>query len=332
MAITMEVNGENISAYNAKFWSIMPGKRNIENSSEMLDNAAAPLLFRPVIGIREYTLTLHVYGASREEIWRNVGGLLKLFTEVVGVSIGSGHGNAPGFNGFNRYFRLSLLGVKHSEYGIMKSRWHTLELTCVGYEHGVEMSCGVDFEVIEQGPAYGSRTLTFESYIDDMDINPSFGNVQKTEAAVTVDVRVLQMYKCQDDGGYFTGLAGNHYPMYADISIKGLCKNSMGKDAGSLTISTVPEFVPAEPTMAPGPSGYGVESISVNGMTGAHMCDYNGATPDPGSSGVSTLVEVPAPMRWGFPRQKIKVSITAHRTDIYQAQYSIYFKYTPIYL
>lgn len=332
MDVKMTVNGVDIATCSARFWSITPGKRKISNSSEMLDGSATPLMLNPIFGMREYTVALHVYGTGRENIWGNVGAALKLFAEVAEVTVGSGMGNAPGFKGFNRCFTLSLVDVAHVEYGSMKSKWHTVELTCAGYEHGVEMSCAVDFGTMGPENWKDGVAATREAYIDDLAINPSVGDAQKTEAITSVHVSVAQTLKCQDDGGYFSGLAGKIYPMSADISIEGLCKNSRGRDIGALTIRASPEYVPAGPTMKPAPSGYGFQEVSINGTTGACEWTHNFTSPTMEPPNTQAVVDLPGPMRWGFRGQKVKIRITPHALAYYQAKYSIYFHYVPIFL
>ena len=115
----MRINEKDISMYNAKQISVMPGQRDISNGSEMVGGVFVPVLCAPDVGLKTYEIVLAVYGMSRETMWRNAAGIVALF------------GNGPvtvKLDGFNSMFRMALTGVKHEYNGPCKERWHTLIL------------------------------------------------------------------------------------------------------------------------------------------------------------------------------------------------------------
>lgn len=318
MTITMTVNGVDISAYNAKFWSITPGKRAVSNSSETVEGSAVPLLIPPVFGMREYTIMIHVYGESRERIWGNVSSILGLFTEVAEVTVGAGYGNAAVFKGINRHFKLSLSGAVHAEYGAVKSGWHTLELACLGYEYGDEMTR--DTGVLELGGTVATQIMTYEAKISEMEVNYSRGIVPDTTAPVNVNVVIEQFAKFGTnlpDVYSGVGLEEKPYPISADIAISGLCRNTRGKDIGQLNISLrSSEITP----------GAGITYLRIDGLTGKEVYEMN-----VGDS-LSHYWNMPAPLRIGFPEQKIKVVVTAYDAVNFPQKLRVTLVYTPVYL
>lgn len=318
----MKVNGVDISAYEAKQWNIAPGKRSIGNGSEMAEGIRVPVMLDPDFGLKEYTIKLNIHGEGRKKIWENASGVLKLFSGVAEAEL-------DGFN--DRFFTLSLKGADLAEYGDRKDRWGILTLTCTGYEHGYLMAATLSDELLF---ADGKSEVTYEAYTDSLHLNASQQESPKTTAPVPVNVHIAQVNVCRDNGEWFDGLKGKRYPMYANITIEGLCRNRAGKDLGPLGITVRPEMVHGEmQTAYPSRTGYGISEIRINGQTGQCGYTYNGAVPDAGAGGqASAGVDMAYPLLWGFPGQKIKVTIDTYLKEAYQPEYQVFFEHTPVYL
>ncbi len=318
MPTKMTVNEVDVSTCNARFWNITPGRRTISNSSEALDGSAVPLLLNPFFGMREYTIAIHVYGSTRETLFDNASKLLELFSRCADVKIESTiSGNAADFK--SRFFKLSLSGITHQEYGVQKAGWHVVTLTCLGYEYGWGLS---------RSPAHGAlnftgsgtiRTVEYESLFADMDINYARFHSPETTAPVTANIEIWQTNKYGADvGNLYPGVAGKEYPLNADITISGLCKNSYGKDVGTVTIMVRPDG-----HLYP---GTGIKAITVDGQTGKYSTEAN-------AGGSHTLeMDMPAPARVGFPDQRIGVKITAYDMAEHPQNIFVSFAYTPVYL
>lgn len=300
---TMTVNGVNISTYNAKFWSIEPGKRNISNSSESL-GAGMPLMLPPEYGLKEYTLELHVYGGSRGEIWENASGILSLFYDVADVML---HRNEQ------RFYKLSLSGVTQAEYGAWKDRWHTLTLVCVGYEYGHEMETRVSGQDLFGIGGTNTITVYYDAYVKDMAVNPSAGAAKKTTAIVPVNVTILRPDIDPETGRY--------PPMNCNMKINGLCKNRRGKDVGELELEVRPYVMDFS---------MGAASVTVDGMTGETTVKPNYDNQDRGS--YDLYCKSPAPLMWGYPGQKISIELTAYEESDNPVGYNVHFSYTPVFL
>ncbi len=325
----MKVNGIDISKYNAKKWKITPGKREISNASEMLDGGFAPVLAHPFLGMKEYTLEINIHGESRGEIWDNVSNVIKLFGMPGSTTI-------EGFE--ERIFKVSLKDASHTEYGPGLKKWAILTLTCVGYECGYPVSAELKDELSATLPSedtFGGVCVDYEFYTEDITLKP-LGEITspRTTAPVPIDITVRQMRVCEDDGSWFSGMAGKKYPIYADVIIDGICRDYRGRDKGRLWIRISPEVEPSEMGMViPASSGYGVESVKINGQTGQVECIYNREPPSHMNMKPECYInDMQGGVLWGFPGQKIKVSILSTMAGIYRPSYQISFNHTPIYL
>lgn len=328
----MKVNGVDIAGYNAKQWNIEPGKRAVTNASEMLDGFSVPMMAPPSFGMREYAITVRIRGSSRTEIWNNAGRILRLFSGVSEVEL-DGIGGAG-----TRMFTLSLKGAEQEEYGRMKAGWGILRLTCVGYEHGGKMYALLDEELAVPGLDSESEEVEHIFAVDSKELQGQSLPSPPTTAPAITDLYIWQLNRCAEDGEIFSGLAGNYYPIYADVSIEGLCRDARGRDAGALRLSVSPRVnnVGAGPVnkYLPYPDGYGFYGLLVRGISGKAETWAN-RLPSPEAGGVmpyARIVSMPAPLVWGVPGQEVKVRITSYLPDVYLPHYQISFEHTPIYL
>lgn len=305
----MKVNGVDVSAYQARFWTITPAQRSVSNASEMLDGASVPVLVRPSFGLREYSISINIHGDSRAKLWENASRILKLFEGVAEIEIGS-------FSKFpERYFRVSLSRVSHTEYGPQKDLWHILKMTCVGYEYG-EKQCvqipAYDLLVKDNGDGTGTASCV-------LDTGTLRYNISKT-SIVPVDVEISQhCEELMEGDDFFTGVIGKKYPIYADFKITGLCRTRAGKSKGSFSASVYPDT-----HIYP---GGGITKITFNGKNGSAGINETNA-----GGNYEVRHDMPVPLLFGFPDQKITVDITAHEINKYRHEYDIRFWYVPIFL
>lgn len=310
MATVMLVNGVNISTCNAKFWSITPAARTVTNATEILDGASIPVMMDPAFGLKEYTLKLNVYGKNRKEIWENVSRVLQLFSKVATVELGGFYDT-----GRQRFFKLTLTKAEHTEYGPCQGRWHTLTLTCAGYEYGTEQIVNIaayNLRVEDNGDGTGSASYTLSA--------ESMSNQLKRTAIVPVNVTITQVEEELMEGDeFYVGVIGKKYPINADFRISGLCRTRMGKDMGSLDVSIYPDT-----HLYP---GLGAVKVTLDGRNGK-------VTVDEENAGISQAVglEMPAPMLFGFSDQEIKVEVTAYGMGKYKHWYNVGFRFVPIFL
>ncbi len=309
MTIKMYVNNVDISIYQAAFVGITPANRTVTNATETIGGLVAPMMCNPNFGTKEYTLKISIHGTNRKEIWKNVSSILEMFSKIVDVSLEGFSNNGEK----DKFFKLTLTRVAHTEYGALQAGWHVLELTCAGYEYGERKSIDI-----------AAHNLVFEE-IDSSEKATAVCEVAaeqiEGQAPALVDVRIEQCSedRIPDNEGFFSGTVGKKYPLYADIKLYGLCKNRMGKDLGNVKVHVSPEehFYP----------GAGATAIFLDGQNGMlTVLETNGLYP------TNISHDLPAPLKIGFPEQKIRVEVTAYKMQRYKHEYNIQFIYTPIFL
>lgn len=302
----MTVNGIGIENYNAKFWGIQKGRLAITNATEAMDNSRIPVMMRPSIGLREYTVTVHVYGKNRMEQWENAGRITALFAGAVSEV------RVPGFPG--RKFMLTLTGTNESGHGgITNDRWHVLALSCAGYECAdEEINIRIDNLTLVRGDADAIKDeYEYETQAQELCGLPP--------EAVGVDVTIEQTRAF--DGGYekpFPDFAGKKMPMDADIRIFGLCIGKNGKDMGPLRIWARPD------EMNP---GGGLEKLKLYGRSGRTEEYVNR-----GEAGYGLDCDFPSPLSFGRMGQKIRIEIDAYRSISIACKYAVDLSFTPIYI
>lgn len=306
----MTVNGTDISEYSARFWRIEPGKRMISNESMSLGGLGTAVMLPPEFGLREYKLDINVHGETRMLIWKNVSSIIKEFEKIADVHIEGADGQ--------KYFKLSLTGVEQTEYGQLKDRWDILTLTCLGYEYGSKEFIRIsdDVFVFEEAPkeGFGACVASVEREIEI-----------KGSAVVPVNVQIEQTARAIIENSEYcdNSLVGKKYPIYADIKIYGLCRGKRGKDLGAMEVRLRPETDPLFIV------GAGVTGYHINGMTGkGKVYKYNHYTYPEHLQSHS----LPAPALAGFPGQKVKIEILAHRADVITNCCEVVIFYNPVYL
>lgn len=324
----MKVNGVDIARYNARQWNIEPGKRTVTNASEMLDGVSVPAMAAPSFGLREYVVTIRIRGGSRTEIWNNASRILSLFRGVSEVEM-DGIGGAG-----THMFTLSLKGVDQEEYGRMKAGWGILKLSCVGYEHGGAVTAWLEkeFAFSDAVGAYVTSEYTFA--IEEVELRYSSLPSPPTTTGVIADIILSQTNICTEDG-FFSGLVENYYPIYARITIEGLCRDAAGKDMGALRFNVDPHMQKemGSPVLDPCEDGWGYREVTIDGISGKTCGLANRERPETIHLEPNVYISgMPAPLIWGVPGQEIRVEITSCYPQIYKPCYKIGFSYTPIYL
>lgn len=313
MAITMMVNGVDISMHNARFFRMTPGRRNVSNASEMLDGGMLPFLSRPSFGIREFVFEMHVYGSSRDAISKNCGSILNLFGVVSTVDI-SGFIDSKNVT---RHFKVSVSGADQTEYGGLKNRWSTLKLTCVGYEYGDPAGATLLHMTANTFDSYTSgnigvirRTISAESSA----VLPYCGS----PVPVTISIEHYPKRTITNDS-FFSGVVGKEYPIFADFEIYGLCKNSVGKDLGPVKIKARPNTGTYK--------GSGITFLQIDGHSGNAKREYNGPVE------VDVFeIDMPGPIALSNDTQSITTVINAYETTEFYHAYSVSISYNPVYL
>lgn len=306
----MTVNGIGIENYNAKFWGIQKGRLAITNATEAMDNSRIPVMMRPSIGLREYTVTVHVYGKNRMEQWENAGRITALFAGAVSEV------RVPGFPG--RKFMLTLTGINESGHGgITNDRWHVLALSCAGYECADGETCiKLDKLRFEEDDADAPELkMAYEASLEEL--CEASGTEMPTEPE-QVNVTIEQKNIVHDAGQMYPGIQGKPGAMDADIRIYGLCKNRDGKDMGPLSIQARSD--------AHRYKGTGVTGVAINGKSGKVKETVN-------IYGDYTMqYDMPAPLSWGHAGQGIRIEVTAYNKMAYYPKYEVSFCYTPVYI
>ena len=122
----MRIGSIDISTYNAKQRTVSFYEHNaVSGDSEWLPGAAIPYFSSLQIGMKKFTVSLWVYGSSREEINLNCSNIIASLLKPVELTL----------DGYEHKFRGVMTGHKEKEgtSGAMK-RWHILEISFQGYE------------------------------------------------------------------------------------------------------------------------------------------------------------------------------------------------------
>lgn len=156
----MKINGTDVGLYGARQHRVVIGHNSLKDSSEWIPFAVLPYFAPQQIGFKQITVTVNIKGTSREEIISKRSGLLSQLVRVVEMEL----------DGFDHLFYVVL--TNHRETEIVQWRWHQLELTFQGYEHGeLESSTGsgsltvnnpgniISPCIIEITPAFGAASI-----------------------------------------------------------------------------------------------------------------------------------------------------------------------------
>ena len=120
----MRIEETDISLYQAKQQRVSFEHSDMENESEWDRGSVLPYLDRNHAGFKTINITLLVKGNTREDIIGNCSSLLSLLLEPVELTL----------DGFCHKYTAVLMS--HRENETVMERWHLLELTFQGYEHG----------------------------------------------------------------------------------------------------------------------------------------------------------------------------------------------------
>lgn len=163
----MLINGKNITSHNAKQWRVYIGNREVKNDSEWVRGSPLPFFYGNTAGFKEFTITLMVYGADREDIQHNISDILADLLEPADMIL----------DGYDHKFYgiLNKYSVKeHSNHS--RHRFQSLELQFSGYEYGEEMSVSVS--------SVASATITNTGNV----ISPAILELTPTIGAASIKV------------------------------------------------------------------------------------------------------------------------------------------------
>lgn len=134
----MTINGVNISTWNAKQRTIsINNHHKLTSDSEWIPGASVPYLSDLYVVMKQFVVTLWVYGNGRNEITQNCSNLISQLLKPVTLV----------FDKYPYKFQGTLDNLKQTETS--PQRWHTLELTFVGYLFGDDVAVS----------GYGSLTV-----------------------------------------------------------------------------------------------------------------------------------------------------------------------------
>lgn len=169
----MLINEKNITAYNAKQWRVDIGNREVKNDSEWVRGSPLPFFCGNTAGFKEFTITLMVYGADREDIQHNISDILADLLEPAYIEL---DGYVHKFLGI-----LDKYSVKeHSDHS--RHRFQSLELQFSGYEYGAETSVSVS--------GVASATITNPGNVISpaiIDLTPTIGAASITLTGICRD-------------------------------------------------------------------------------------------------------------------------------------------------
>lgn len=126
----MKINGKDISQYNARQWRVEFGQSDIKNESEWVRGSPLPYFDRNYRGFKEISISILVYGDSRENIRNKISNIMSWMLETVILDL----------DGYIRKFKGILIksNVKEGSDQARK-RYQLLELQFYGYEYGEEI-------------------------------------------------------------------------------------------------------------------------------------------------------------------------------------------------
>ena len=126
----MKINDVDISTYDARQWRVEFGQSDIENESEWVRGSPLPFFNANYRGFKEVTVTLLVYGSSRENIRNKISDITSLLLDPVELIL----------DGYVRKFKgiLNKSSVSEGSDNARK-RFQKLELQFDTYEYGEEL-------------------------------------------------------------------------------------------------------------------------------------------------------------------------------------------------
>lgn len=131
----MLINGKNITEYGkVKQWRVDIKPRKMDHDSEWSRGSPVPIFQAPFATFKELTLTLMVYGSSREDIRNRISNILVDFNGITALEL---DGWEHGFRGV-----LEESDIKELS-DTSRQRFQQLELQLLVYEHGDEVSASV---------------------------------------------------------------------------------------------------------------------------------------------------------------------------------------------
>lgn len=138
----MTINGTDISEeFDAKVkqWRVDPGTRSLKHDSEWERGSVLPIFQAPSATFKDLTVTLMVYGSSRDDIMNRISDILALLTGETELALDDWSHQFCGV--------LEKSSVKElSETS--RNRFMELSLQFTGYEHGEEVSVTVSGSTI----------------------------------------------------------------------------------------------------------------------------------------------------------------------------------------
>lgn len=127
----MTINGTDISDYLAKQWRVEFDTIDFDTKSEWVAGSPLPFLAASTVGFKEVTVTLMVYGTSREEIRNQIGGIIALCREPAVLVL----------DGYERLFKGILTKSSITEANDWaRKRFQTVDLTFDTYEYGADQT------------------------------------------------------------------------------------------------------------------------------------------------------------------------------------------------
>lgn len=119
----MTINDWDISEANAKQWNVTPGNHSVSNDSDWVRGSPVPVVLRNEIGFKQISVTMLVYGGSREEILANRSEILSHLLEPAELVLDD--------------FSHKFYGImtKHNGEEVVRNRWGklTIEFSCYEY-------------------------------------------------------------------------------------------------------------------------------------------------------------------------------------------------------
>lgn len=130
-----------IADFDAKQRRVSINSHNsIKNDSEWVQGAVLPYLASNDIGMETLTVSLWVYGETREAIAEKCSNILALLLQPVELTL----------DGWSHRFHGTLKSCKHDETAV--DRWHVMTLTFDGYEFGTEVTASGSSAVTVNNP------------------------------------------------------------------------------------------------------------------------------------------------------------------------------------
>ena len=125
----MNINDIDISKYNARQWRVEFSQSDMKNESEWVRGSPLPFFDGNYLGFKEVTVTLLVYGSSREDIRNKISDITALLLNPADLYL----------DGYTRRFRgiLAKSTVRENSDSARK-RFQALELVFDAYEYGEE--------------------------------------------------------------------------------------------------------------------------------------------------------------------------------------------------